>query len=65
MVFLKIEMRNHYYNLFISSCYNTYFLKFMNENVLELNQYLFSPTEIKQTIKNLRFSVYLKTAQYL
>ena len=42
MVFLKIEMGNHYYNLFISSGYNRYFHKFLNENVLEIHQYLLS-----------------------
>ena len=56
MVFLKIEMGNHYYNLFISSCYNTYFLKFLNEYVLEIHQYLLSPTWNKAN--NKEFTVF-------
>ena len=47
MVFLKIEMENHYYNLCISSCYNSYFLKFLNENALEIHQYLLIMSNLK------------------
>ena len=44
MLFLKIEMENHFYNLFISSCYISYFLKFLNEKAPEIHQYLLCPT---------------------
>ena len=43
MVFLKIEMGNHY-NWIIPSFDNLYFLKFLNENMLEIHQYLLCST---------------------
>ena len=55
MVFLKIEMGNQNYNWFISSCDNLYFVKFLNENPLEIHQYLLCPTWNKA--KNKEFTV--------
>ena len=64
-MFLKIEMGNHFNNFFISSCYNSYFLKFLNENALEIHQYLLCPTWNKANNKEFPVFVYLKTTQYL
>ena len=59
MVFLKIEMGNHNYNWFISSGDNLYCLKFLNENPLEIHQYLLCPTWNKAKNKRIYGSSYI------
>ena len=57
MVFLKIEMGNTYY-WFIPYCDNLYFLKFLNVNMLEMQQYLLCPTWNKAKNKEIYGSSY-------
>ena len=63
MLFLKIEMENHFYNLFISSYYNSYFLKFLNENELDIHQYLLCPTWNKAN--NKEYTVFCIALNYI
>ena len=55
MVFLKIEMEDHYI-WFIPSYHNLYFLKFLNDSMLEIHQYLLCSTSNKA--KNKEFMVF-------
>ena len=59
ILFLKIEMENHFYNLFISSYYNSYFLKFLNENALYIHQYLLCPNWNKANNKEYTVFLYI------